>query len=478
MTHSDLPAVISRRLPFGSTGCATPDKRLARTKAPAKGIAALLLLVMLATAACQPVQRDPGSKLGTAAQSFANAAVTDPSACARDFRVLEPNVTRSPQQMDLDAGYYQGVMQNTGEVSYLITGQFPNSILLSWVIYDANGQIYSAVNDQKITPDADNVNPFLSGAEVLATNRSYTVFFMPEGAAAPAGIAATNVLTLPPASTNDRIYITMRSYWSQPGYPRIGGPVPTIQAVSAADPTQPATCPGLGFDEGTFPLAPFTIPTPEAGKILFFRPPNDIIPLADGTAPAEPNGCTGYAMAQLSNTDLNLIKIHQVPVFPDNQNYTESSVWTDDFDVRYVGLEANGATILGPRSHVAMNDILQQADGSALFLSVPRPSDLTPKQRLAVLQKAKDSNWNMLASAGEGADVAPFLTYRNKLASASFQSAISAIPCFGPDLGEWSSATADYASSPDNMGNYYIDGVICTVDAVLDDSCAQQLAGE
>ena len=49
--------------------------------------------------------------------------------------------------MDLNAGYYQGVMNNTGEESFLVQGMFPHSILLSWVIYDSNGQIYSAVYD-------------------------------------------------------------------------------------------------------------------------------------------------------------------------------------------------------------------------------------------------------------------------------------------------------------------------------------------
>jgi hypothetical protein len=349
--------------------------------------------------------------------------------------------------MDFNAGYYQGIMQNTGDVSFVVKGQFPNSILLSWVIYDANGQIYSAVNDQELTPDVGNVNPFLPGVDVLAANRSYTAFFMPEGAVAPEGIAASNVLTLPPVSTSDRIYITMRSYWSQPGYPRVGGPTPTIQAVSAADPTQPATCPGLGLDEDLFPLAPFTIPTPESGRILFFRPPNHIIPMADGTKTAEPNGCTGYGMAQLSDTDLNVIKLHKVP-------------------------------LLGPRSDIAMNDLKQQADGSALLVTIPRPSDLSAKERLALLEKARANNWNIMPSAGEGAQVAPFLTYRNKLADASFPYSITAIPCFGSDLGEWSEATIDYASSAENMGEYYIDGVICTIDEVLDDSCVQQLANE
>lgn len=443
----------------------------ARLLLPLLTVAALLVL-----SACT-VTVDPGGRVRVAAQNFADQERTDPSSCARDFRVLEPNLTRSPQQMDLNAGYYQGVLNNTGAESFLVQGTFPHSILLSWVIYDSNGQIFSAVHDQQMTADPGNVNPFLSGASVQASNRSYTAFFKPEGAPTPAGIPASNVLTLPPASENDRIYITMRSYWPEPYYPRVGGPPPVITAVSAADPSQPATCPGIGFGEEVFPLAPFTVPVPEPGRILFFRPPNNIIPLADGTAAAEPNGCTGYAMAVLSATDLNLIKIHQVPAFPDNQNYTADSVWSDDFEVRYVSLEANGATVLGPRSNVAMNEIKLQPDGSAYILTMARPSDLDAATRLAIIDMAKSENWNVMTSAGEGADLAPFMTYRNKLAQDSFAYGISAVPCYGQDQGEWSTAPAEYASSPDNMGDYYIDGVICAADEVLDGTCEQQLAG-
>lgn len=438
----------------------------------------ILLLAVLALAACNPVESRSDSRIRDAVQNFASEERADPSSCVRDFRVLEPKLTRSPQQMDLNAGYYQSVMANNGDVSFLVQGQFPHSILLSWVIYDANGQIYSAVHDQQMTPDPDNINPFLTGAEVLAANRSYTAFFKPEGAPTPDGIPASNVLILPPASENDRIYITMRSYWAEPGYPRVGGPTPTISAVNASDPTQPGVCPGLGMSDDLFPLSPFELPAPEPGRILFFRPPNNIIPMADGTEPADPNGCTGYAMAQLSDTDLNLIKLHKAPTFPDNQNYTLESVWTDDFDVRYVGFEANGATILGPRSNVSMNDIKLQPDGSAIILTVARPSALDAADRLALMEKARAENWNLMISAGEGSEVAPFLTYRNKLAQDSFAYSISAIPCFGPDQGEWANATADFASNPDNMGEYYIDGVICTAQDVLSDACMQQLAGE
>jgi hypothetical protein len=302
--------------------------------------------------------------------------------------------------------------------------------------------------------------------------------FKPEGAPTLDGVPESNVLTLPPASENERIYITMRSYWPEPLYPRLGGPPPAIMAVSAEDPSQSATCPGIGLGEEPFPLAPFTVPTPEEGRILFFRPPNYIVPMSDGTKAADPNGCTGYAMAELSDTDLNLIKIHKVPTFPDNQNYAADSVWDDGFEVRYVGLEANGATLLGPRSNVAMNQIKLQPDGSAYILTVARPSGLGAEVRLALSEKARTENWNLMISAGEGAELAPFLTYRNKLAHASFPYGISAIPYFGQNQGEWSEASAEYASSPENMGDYYIDGVICAVAEVLDDTCTQRLAGE
>lgn len=393
----------------------------------------ILLLAVLLLTACKPVGARADSRIRDVAQNFVDQERTDPASCTRDFRVLEPKLTRSPQQMDLNAGYYQGVMANNGDVSVLVQGQFPHSILLSWVIYDANGQIYSAVHDQQMTPDHDNVNPFLPGAEVLAANRNYTAFFKPERAPTPDGIPTSNVLILPPASENDRIYITMRSYWPEPGYPRVGGPTPTIQAVVASDPTQPGVCPGIGLGEDLFPLAPFDLPAPEPGRILFFCPPNNIIPLADETAPADPNGCTGYAMAKLSDTDLNLIKLHKAPTFPDNQNYTLESVWENDFDVRYVSFEANGATILGPRSNVAMNDLKLQPYGSAIILTVARPSVLDAADRLALMEKARTENWNLMILAGEGSELAPFLTYRNKLADASFAYGVSAIPCFGPD---------------------------------------------
>jgi hypothetical protein len=120
----------------------------------------LVLLILPLLSACTVVV-DPGARVGAAAENFVAQARTNPSSCARDFRVLEPNLTRSPQQMDLNAGYYQGVLNNTGEHSFVVRGTFPHSILLSWVIYDADGQIYSAVYDQQMTPDDGNVNPFL-----------------------------------------------------------------------------------------------------------------------------------------------------------------------------------------------------------------------------------------------------------------------------------------------------------------------------
>jgi len=208
----------------------------------------LLALIIFAASPCsfQPPNAAVGAIIDDVereVKSVAGQVASDPSSCVRDFRVLEPSVSRTPMQMDLNPGYYQGVMKNTDDVSFIAKGEFPHSILLSWVIYDANGQTYSAVNDQEITPDPENVNPFLSCELILATNRSYTAFYAPKGATVPDGVPQSNLLTLPPAAESDCIYITMRSYWPQPGFPRDGGPAPTIEAVSAANPAETALLP-------------------------------------------------------------------------------------------------------------------------------------------------------------------------------------------------------------------------------------------
>ncbi|HTX58897.1 MAG TPA: hypothetical protein VMH02_04400, partial [Verrucomicrobiae bacterium] len=200
------------------------------------------------------------------------------SSCASNFIELTPEHTRSPVQIDLNAGYYQGRLANLPGYSYVVHGQFPDSVLMSWTIYDHDGHIYSGTYDQRVRPDPENVNPFEPGTRVLAANRSYTLFFHAVGTPVPRDVPASNVLELPPvpASGSNRMYITERSYWSQPGVPRIGGPPskqpPEVSAVSAYNPIQSVACPGGG--SGLFPASAFTIPAPVPGHILFFRIPS------------------------------------------------------------------------------------------------------------------------------------------------------------------------------------------------------------
>jgi hypothetical protein len=419
-----------------------------------------------------------GLATAIALASCSSAVTTIPAApassCAADFAELTPDHTRSPVQIDLNAGYYEGRIANLPGYSYVVRGEFPNSILMTWVIYDEKAQIYSAIYDRKIQADPANVNPFRAGARVLAQNRSYTLFFHAAGTPVPPGIPAGNVLPLPPPPTSgsNRMYVTERSYWSQPGVPRMGGPPskqpPEIFAVRAGEPTQRIACPGTGT--GFFSAAPFKFPTPIAGRILFFRIPSELIPMADGTERGAP--CTGYAAAALDPRSVNLVTIHRVPNFPDNQHYTASSVWSNDFQVRYVGLEANGASILNKDSDVAMNDILVQPDGSSSFMLISRTAPISPRKRAELSAYANAQGWNDMPAARPGLKLfpLPIVIYRNKLPNPHFQESTNAIPCF--TSAPWDQAPPSYASSRDNMGPYYIDGVVCSVKDVLGGACA------
>ena len=378
--------------------------------------------------------------------------------------------------MDFNAGYYQGVMKTRG-ISLVVRVCSPLDPAL---VGHLRSQRPDLQRSQRPGADAGRgqCQPVPARRRGLGYESQLYRLLHAGGCGRARGNRRQQCADPAADRTNDRIYITMRSYWSQPGYPRVGGLTPTIQAVSAADPTQPITCPGLGFGEGAFPLAPFTIPGAGIRQDSLLPPAQQHH--SDGGWYEDSRFEWLYRLCHgpLGNTDLNLIKLHKAPVFPDNQKLYRRQRVVDDFEVRYVGLEANGATVLGSRSDVAMNEITVQADGSAIILTIPRPSDLDAQTRLAVIEKGRANNWNIMPSAGEGADMTPFLTYRNKLADASFPYAIAAIPCFGPDLGEWSEATSDYASSPENMGEYYIDGVICSADELLSGACEQQLAGE
>ena len=398
---------------------------------------------------------------------------SDTSLCP--FGPIAPTVDVVPAKEDLNAGYYVGSFPNSGNVSFLIHGKFPYSVMLTWVIYDASAQIYSAVTDQQITPDPGSVNPFVPGTPVLSPNRSYTLFFAQSGNPVPTGIPASNVVPLPPPAESPHLYVIMRTYWSQPGYSRFGGPLPTVQAVSATNPATPVACPPIDL---TIPSIPaIQPPSPQPGNILFFRPPNDLIPAADGTVMATPRGCTsGYAIARINPYEPNLIEIHKLPTFLDDQDYTSGSVWSNNFNVRYLDLEAYGASLLGASSNVAQNQIKVQPDGSAYFLVMSPLGPPDPLSQLLLMAKAQASNWNVIEAGLDGLGFDSFIVYRNKLTTPGFAGAIAKMPCFGPNLGNWTNAPASYASAPSNMGPYYLDGVTCTVADVLSGACTGRLS--
>jgi len=90
----------------------------------------------------------------------AHATVASASSCA--FLPVASDADILPAKEDVHAGYYVGSLPDSGNESFVVHGQFPHSVMLTWVVYDANAQIYSTLTDQQITPDPGSVNPFTS----------------------------------------------------------------------------------------------------------------------------------------------------------------------------------------------------------------------------------------------------------------------------------------------------------------------------
>ena len=122
-----------------------------------------------------------------------------------------------------------------------------------------------------------------------------------------------------------------------------------------------------------------------------------------------------------------------------------------------------------------MSNIKLQPDGSAMFLVMSPVGPANPLSQAALLVEAAANNWNVIQAGLEGAGWDSFVVYRNKLTTPGFAGAVTNMPCFGPDLGNWTNAPASYASSPANMGPYYLDGATCAVAAVLNGTCARQI---
>lgn len=397
-------------------------------------------------------------------------------------QVVAPKEIRFPVNMDTHAAYAIYVFDNDNSAALNVAGSFPYAAFLSYTTYSQNGLLFDALLDKNITPDAGAVNPFQPGAAVNAPNRTYQVTVLPYGQAS--NVNSINMPPLPTGATSILTTLVMRVYLPAPGRDRIGGvPLPTITAVSAKDLKTPVPCPAAAqppksatitdaqkISFGTFNDVPQP-PPPKMGKILFYRPPVSGVPFADGSGQLTTDDCTTYLMATLDADKLSVIRLKRIPTFFNNTQ-TNAGTTFQETQVRYLSLGSYGASVIPPPGsnlpgNIAGTQLLTTRDGGATFVVIP--DSLPAETKQAIMNVARTRNFNVLPMAKLGAEVKPFLIYRNKVSATGFEGSISKVPCYTG--APFNTAPADYAASACNMGLYAPEGVECTVENFLIGKC-------
>jgi hypothetical protein len=116
-----------------------------------------------------------------------------------------------------------------------------------------------------------------------------------------------------------------------------------------------------------------------------------------------PDACGGYVFANLPNDVVSLVRIPQIPTFPDYRGADEATLNDDDqFDLKFYSVVIYGAekqldaVDSVTNSQLGNRQILTDEDGGATFVLYPRSA--TPKQVKAIAAVAEANGWNILRS--------------------------------------------------------------------------------
>ena len=376
--------------------------------------------------------------------------------------VATPTVVRFPTQADTHAAYlmYPFAVPAQNTTVLRIQGEFPFAAFLAFAIYDANtGFLFDAITDDDIMPDSGSVNPFQNNSQVAAQKRSYTVYLRPNGSA-----PLPNSIQMPPAAD---VTLVMRIYLPEPGKDRLGGVAPPrITPVSVNDLSTATTCPAASPVIPQVPENLTQAPLPVDGHILFFRPPASGVPYADGESMLTAEDCTSYLMASVEGERVPVIQIHRLPQFFDNTMIKPDTFFAPP-ETRYVSIGSYGASPL-TMQNIAGTEMRQTPQGGALVVGIPHV--LPDAVQAAIRARAEAMGVNMLEMASPLRPlVKPFFIYRNKVPAEGFAGRIKNVGCFL--AGDFNQAPASFASSPENMGEYFIDGVECDAADFIAGAC-------
>lgn len=442
---------------------------------------------------------------------------------------------RFPLQPDPHAAYTYVIPKITEQqAAYEITGQFPYGSWTEWMVYTGAQQgvvPYSVVKDSDITPEEGSVNPFVPGNVVLSADREYRLLILPDGVDQSSvheslqDVPASNVLTSP---TEGNVFILAnRVYDAFPGYNAggAGGPTDTpfaeVKAIdwqTGADldcselnaipnPKSPTDMPtertpisspialegGARFTAGPhgstgadgtagFEYAPSLDPD----LIEFTRPP--LLPGADVSSIPPADSCAGYLGAATSPTEIGLIRMPHVATWFDTSDLNDTSVFTQE-ETTYVSFTLYGDAVgsYQPGSpdtaSLGNEELLLDASGGSTIVVWPR--SLTPEQQQQVFDHANGNGWALIRGDEAGKETTANLLVRLKGDAASYvggytpTSERTGVPCFfddNPDSTSWADVVGDeYVASAQNIGSGAPQGVNCTLEEFLDDSCEAEL---
>jgi hypothetical protein len=342
-------------------------------------LSSALLLIMCACSANVPEYSDPVKKSpADATGRWSTAITTESLEAVGEGEWSNPLSGETMKYLlplfpDVNATYWTyswDPVDAPANISFKFTGRFPHARYMSYNCYDfTEASVIAHIRDDMIGPDEGSVNPFMPGTDRTAEERSYTLWFVPEGSPR-AGEPNTVVI---PAGTG-KPTIMYRVYLHDTGTDLDGGTgLPVIEGFDDLT-GDPLPCPeSSGIDAKTFLTLMLRVVT--SGTVVNAcnaMAADDLISFyhveGSGYMPNEDNRylITGFGyLPEKPVAVLNLLP----PSFP--RTLTGGGFFTGEEDVRYWSLNMGGNIWTGTSNGICDENASVNGDGSVTVVIGP-----------------------------------------------------------------------------------------------------------
>ena len=342
--------------------------------------------------------------------------------------------------------------QHTRDFDILkLTGEFPHARYFSFNIYDiSEGLSVVAMLDSDIEPDEGSVNPYRVGVDRDASNRSFTIWVVKEGIAAPAG--SNNVIEIP--ANIENVCLMTRAYRADEGLDSYGGTTPPAIEALKADLTSGESPESmlLHLDEilSVFIDGFLNESVSEFWNNSQMLYGDDIVfhrfGLLGGLFPTAHNQ---YMMAPITQNYANKVAVLTFlpPTFEDT--YTGGDM-EGGKDVRYWSVCLGDWGTTGTTNCIVDDEAVKNPDGSVTIC-------IAPLYMKGIIENAglNYMRW--------GAILKPLLIHRHMLADESFAGAIGNVPEIGHPPVEGMQEYYDENMAVNFIGDYCPTGKVYTI---------------